>query len=142
MEANGSGLKVKEVTVSFGGTVNLGNYENFKIDLSVTWQPGTDTVNDAERLAPHMFAVVRGLVRDEVAKLESRNTRGWLRDTDLKAPPVVTLPAEVVEEYPPADFEDGEQRAMRQQAELEITGMMGDDDFDEDEDSDEDEDDS
>jgi hypothetical protein len=79
-----SGLKVKEVTVSFGGTVNLGNYENFKIDLSVSYQVDTE-VFALEDIAREAFAEVRQLVRDEVAKLESRNIRGWLRDTDLKA---------------------------------------------------------
>lgn len=79
-------MNVKEITASFGGTVNLGNYENFKIDLSVTVETEeSDTDFDVTQLTQHLFDTVRTAVRDEVAKLDSRNVRGWLRDTDLKA---------------------------------------------------------
>lgn len=86
MNAKTEILNVKEITVSFGGTVNLGSYENFKIDLSVTVEADEDAAElDIEQAVPQVFAIVRGLVRDEVAKLESHNTHRWLRDTDLKA---------------------------------------------------------
>lgn len=110
--------KVTQITASFGGTVNLGNYENFKIELSMT--AVVDEKTAPAPLAAHLLSEIRELVRDEVKKLASRNTRGWLNDTDVKREeppqaPAPTLPDsgdfgdfEDDGDYSPDDYNDGD----------------------------------
>lgn len=66
-------MKLKEITVSIGGTINLGNFENLRIDVSATATvPDGTGVSEATRA---LTAQVRQALVEQLADV-SRNARG------------------------------------------------------------------
>lgn len=66
-------MKLKEITVSIGGTINLGNFENLRIDLSATATvpDGADVSGATEVLT----TLVREALVEQLADVR-RNARG------------------------------------------------------------------
>lgn len=66
-------MKLKEITVSIGGTINIGNFENLRIDLSATATvPDGADVSGATQI---LTTLVREALVEQLAEV-SRNARG------------------------------------------------------------------
>ncbi len=66
-------MKIKEITVSIGGTVNLGNYENLRVDVSATATvPDGTGVSEATEV---LTTLVREALVEQLADVQ-RNARG------------------------------------------------------------------
>lgn len=66
-------MKIKEITVSIGGTINLGNFENLRVDVSATATvPDEAGVSEATRA---LTAQVCQALAEQLADV-SRNARG------------------------------------------------------------------
>ncbi len=58
-------MKITELTVSVGRTVNLGNFESFRVDVSAR---ATVTDEDPDALRAEMSAWLKGHVKKAIAE--------------------------------------------------------------------------
>jgi len=59
----------RQITVSFGYTKNLGNYESSRIDFGITKE--IEDKEDIEKVISSEFSILKEMVKEEVSKLRS-----------------------------------------------------------------------
>jgi hypothetical protein len=76
-------MKITKITVSFEGTINLGNYQNIKVGATAEVE-----VSEGETPAAvigSVFNDLRESLRAEVDLIDTQTTASWLRATALKS---------------------------------------------------------
>lgn len=73
-------MKVKKITVTFGGKVNTGNYSN--VDISVTHEVELEEGENPVDATIQAMKRVKALAVTEVKALNSSQTVGWLSVMD------------------------------------------------------------
>lgn len=82
-------IKVTKISASFGGKVNIGNYQN--VDLAVTVEAEVREGDDVHEVIIEAQRIARDAVMAEATAIPSPQARGW-RDAVRSAPDPDKLP--------------------------------------------------
>jgi hypothetical protein len=77
-------MKITKITVSFEGTINLGNYQNIKVGATAEAEIEDGDLLSTEADIADLYHSLRASIRSEVDKMESPMTESWLKATSLK----------------------------------------------------------